>query len=500
MKIVFFYIQKRDVLPEGRLILLAILASLMVSCGKQLDQLRPHNVIFEDAQFDSSEGYTKAVSGIYSLIALGSETGNSLGFTDMQIFFSEAKGNTIKALDAQINRNTDVFDYQNSASRDRSWSYFYWRSAYNALLHINKVIGRVEQGETDPVILQAKAECLFLRAYVYFNLIRLYGKPYYQDPASSLGVMLVLSDQVSPNFKPARATVEEVYQQIVIDLESCLPLFTQSKSSSFASKYAAEALLSRVELYRGGTFSAPDQQANAKAFEHAERVIREGGFRLLENELYSGYYDADNRANTEDIFAINGEFTNGYIAGLFKMPPNPSYSGGLYRPSPFLLSLMSQDDRRRAFYVENLTPGYPDDVLAVNKYNIGYVTLYSRSPYRALRLTEMYLNKAEALVKLKRDSEALQTVNVIRQRAGLMPLSGINGETLFMEILKQRKIELAFEGHASYDEFRNGLPMVRNYASGSSGVMTVQPTDPGILMQLPAEEIADNSNLTQNPK
>ncbi|PRD52005.1 hypothetical protein C5749_17050 [Sphingobacterium gobiense] len=494
-------IQKMTIYKQ-RIFLVSVFLTILfvVGCGKQLDELRPHNVIFEDAQFDRPEGYSKAVTGLYALVASGPEASYVGGFTDQQIFFSEAKGNTIKSLDAQINRLTDVFDYINSSNKDLSDSYTYWRNAYNVMLHINKILGRIAPEETNPTILQAKGEALFMRAYVYFNLVRLYGKPYYQEPNTSPGVMLVLMDDLSPDFAPARASVEEVYQQVIADLEAAMPLLQEQKSNSYASRSAADALLSRVQLYRGGTFTAPNREANEKAFTHADRVIREGGYTLLQGEEYRTYYDTGNIGNKEDIFAINGEYMNGQIASRWKMPPQINYTGGLYRPSPYLLSLMEEEDMRWAFYVENLTPGFPDDNIAVNKYNIGYDAIYSRSPYRVLRLAEMYLNRAEALVKLGRDAEALADVNTIRQRAGLEILSGLSGEVLFREILKQRKIELAFEGHASYDEFRNGLPMVRNYVSGRSGEMTVQPTDPGILMQIPDEEIADNPNLVPNPR
>lgn len=471
----------------------------LLSCNKELDKLRPHNVIFEEKQFDTPAGYSKAVLGIYSLISTGSEASIGVGYTDMQIFLSEAKGNTIRANDAQINRNTDAFDYINSSNRDLSYTYAYWRSSYNALLHINKVLAHVKEGESNPVILQAKAESLFLRAYIYFNLVRLYGKPFYQGKGNALGVMLVVNDEFAPGLAPKRATVAEVYEQVMADLRNAIPLFKQKKTSSYASSMAAEALLSRVALYRGGTFSSPNKDANQLAFEHADKVIRQGDFQLVGGDAFKTYYDTDNLKNTEDIFAINGEFMNGIIANFLKMPAQINYSGGLYRPSPYFLSLLEAKDARRAFYVENVTPGFPEDHLACNKYNIGYASLYSRSPYRYLRLGEMYLNRAEALVKLGRDTEALADVNRIRRRAGLDEIQNLAGEALFKEIMKQRKIELAFEGHASYDEFRNGLSMERNYDSGKSSAMTVLPTDTKILMKIPDEEMANNPNLEQNP-
>jgi hypothetical protein len=131
-------------------------------------------------------------------------------------------------------------------------------NSYQALLGMNMVIRNVKEGETNSVILQAKAENLFLRAFVNFNLVRVYGRPYYQGPESNPGVPLVLEPITSTNNAPARATVKDSYAQIIKDLTDAIPLFSQKKANSYAAKYAAFALLSRVYLYMSGTFANPD--------------------------------------------------------------------------------------------------------------------------------------------------------------------------------------------------------------------------------------------------
>lgn len=470
----------------------------LAGCDRQLDQLRPHNVTFEERQFETPDGFTKAIWGIYALVAGRATPESSFNYNDIQFYLSEARGNTIKALDAQVNRHTDAFNYVNSAGRDFSHTYEYWRGSYNIVLHINKLLDNVQVDETDPTILQVKAEALFLRAYVYFNLVRLYSRPYYQDAAGSPGVMLITTGEIGPGFAPTRATVAETYQQVIADLQAAIPLFNQQKTSSYASRYAADALLSRVYLYMGGTYASPDRQANERAYDHADIVIREGGYRLLEADDYRSYYQTDNIGNDEDIFAINTRYGQGLISNLYAMPSQINYSGGLYRPSPDLLGMLDDDDLRNHFFTDNVTPGFPDDSKATVKYLINYVSLYSNSPGRYLRLAELYLNRAEAAVKLGNESGALADVNMIRRRAGLAELTGVTGAPLFEEILNQRKLELAFEGHASYDDFRNGRPMVRTYASGGSEAMTVAPTSTDVVIKLPEEEIAGNPNLRQN--
>lgn len=468
------------------------------SCNKQLDKLRPHNVIFEDRQFDSPEGYSKAVVGIYNLIAGSATPSGGFNFNDMLIFLSEGKGNTIKALDAGTNKNSDLFNYTNSSSKDLSHTYDFWRAGYNTILHINKVLSHINENETNNLILQAKAEALFLRAYTYFNLVRLYGKPYYQDADKSLGVMLVLSDNLSSDAAQPRATVAETYAQIIQDLSASIQYFKASKSNSYASANAAYALLSRVYLYKGGTYNNADQEANEQVVAFTTKVIEAGAYKLLEGNEFLNYYKTDNLGNKEDIFAINTRFTQGSISSLFAMPSQINYSGGNYRPSPYLLNLIEPDDLRNNFYVKNLTPGNQDDNRAVSKYMLNYVSIYSISPLRYLRLAEMYLNRAEAYLKLKRQDAALADVNSIRKRAGLAVLSGLSDKELMDEIIKQRKIELAFEGHASFDDFRNGLDMVRNYDSGGSAAMVIKATDSNAIMMLPEEEIKDNPKLQQN--
>lgn len=478
-------------------ILLAVIVAGTLSCNKQLDKLRPHNVTYEDQQFATPTGFTKAIWGVYASVA-GRAVASSFNYNDIQLYLSEAHGNTIRTLDAGVNKSTDMFNYLNSAEKDLSYSYEYWRGSYNIVLLVNKILANVKEAETNAEILQAKGEALFLRAYVYFNLVRLYGRPYDQNAAGSPGVMLIITDNNGLGFAPPRATVKEVYDQIIKDLLAAVPLLKQPKANSFAGKYAAFALLSRVYLYMGGTFTQPDNAANAKAKEYADSVILNGGYTLLQGAAYTSYYTTDNPGNKEDIFAVNTQYQNGLISNLYAMPSQINYTGGLYRPSPDLLGQLRAEDLRSKFYVKNVTPGNPNDSLACAKYMMGYISLYSPSPARYLRLAEMYLNRAEAAIKTGDNTTALTNLNAIRFRAGIGDTSGISGQALFNEILKQRRLELAFEGHVSYDYFRNGLPMIRNYTSNSSGPVTIQATDPKVVLRIPADEITGNPNLKQN--
>lgn len=474
-------------------IILVIIVLISLSCNKQLDNVESHNTTEAVELFSSPAGYARAMEGVYSL---------SMAIVDNLVFTGEAHGNNMKKMElALTGQQADVFNFDHTDRIETNLNYSkgIWSTSYKMILNINYILDNVKAEETNETILQAKAEALFMRAFSFFNLVRLYGMPYYQNPEENLGVVLPLASSVEAQLP--RSTVKETYEQIIKDLTESIPLFKKNRGSSYASKEAAQALLSRVYLYMGGTFSSPDTENNLKVIEFATEVLNSPNFSSLQGDAFRQYYTLQNTANSEDIFATNtlntstGTFSN--LAGYFN-PPTAT-TGGTYAASPELLELVPVSDLRHSHYTRaTFTGGTADDSLASAKYVISRSSLASKSPARHIRRAEMFLNRAEAYVKLGEDEKALSDVNEIRTRANLTPLSGIGGQALFNEILRQRRIELAFEGHIGYDYFRNGLAMTRTYTSNASTVTTIQATSPKILLRIPIDEIKLNTNLKQN--
>jgi len=180
---------------------------------------------------------------------------------------------------------------------------------------------------------------------------------------------------------------------------------------------------------------------------------------------------------------------------------NTGYSTGQGKPSPDFLSLLAPADLRWNFYKKDKYPNNNTDTLSCMKYLYKYAGVYySYAPVHYLRLAEVYLNRAEAKVKQGDNTGALTDLNVIHTRAGLTALTGLSGQALFDAILTERRLELAFEGHSSFDYFRNGLPMVRNYSSFNSPALTVNPTDGKVIMRISDDVLAENPNIKQNPQ
>lgn len=490
-------------------VIIYMLAAVAVSgagCDQRLDDLAPHNVVFEEQQFSTPAGYTKATVANYVNLSVPD-------YEKAWFNISEFRGNNVKFVDNPSDnadealRQLDAFTYTNSESKDFGLSNMFWFSSYKALLGVNLVLKHVAEGETNPEILQAKAENLFLRAFINFNLLRVYGRPYYQDAAANPGIPLILKPVNLGETPPARSSVSESYAQIIADLQDAIADFRMTKSNSYASKYAAMALLSRVYLYMSGAKAQPDV-ANAKlAAQYADSVIVHGGYELLRDAAYAAYYTNGNVGNTETIWAMNHDVRINGIPALLMRGGGAyanSYFTGQVRPSPDLLSEMPVNDLRRNFYYNDPYPGNTTDPLASAKYAYGYLdgsgngALYSNAPVHHLRLAEVYLNRAEARAKSGDDGGALRDLNVIHMRAGLTELTGLSGSALFDAILAERRLELAFEGHDSYDAFRNGLPVVRNYDSFNFAAITVNATDARVVMRISQDVLIENPNISQN--
>lgn len=482
----------------------ALATLLMQGCDKELDKLAPHNLNFENQQFKTPNGFTKATIGNYTSLYSNYET--------PWYNISEFRGNNVRVIDVTAYytemdiKNTDAFNFKNSEFPNFGYSDAFWFASYKALLGINMVLKNINDDETNSTILQAKAENLFLRAFINFNLLRVYGRPHYQNATTNPGIPLVIQPLDFSVAPPVRSSVQACYEQIIKDLDQAIVSFRYKGTNSFASKYAAFALLSRVYLYMSDTFEQPNVTYAKMAVQTADSVITKGGYQLLRGNDYINYYKNSNTNNTETIWAVNHDVNVNSLPTLLMQPQGNyvgMYSTGQVKPSPDLISKMVPADLRNNFYYSDLYPGNTTDVISTGKFLFRYfngvnAVYTSAAPFHHLRLAETYLNRAEAKLKAGDSAGALDDLNVIHTRAGLPALTGISGKTLFDAILLDRRLELAFEGHNSYDYFRNGLPMVRSYSSFNSPAITIAATDPSVVMRISQMVLTENPNINQN--
>ncbi|TFB31738.1 RagB/SusD family nutrient uptake outer membrane protein [Pedobacter alluvionis] len=187
-------------------------------------------------------------------------------------------------------------------------------------------------------------------------------------------------------------------------------------------------------------------------------------------------------ANKEIIWAYDNSNAGGSTGGLFHYDPDYDI-GGLLIPSAEFKSLLADNDLRKTFLKMNEVSGFVE----TTKYLCNNYDEYTYAPMIYVRLAELYLNRAEASAKLNDFVKARADLKAVHSRAGLSgaDIDNLTNSSILAAVLKERRMELAFEGHGSYDYFRNGLPMTRIAADNNGTASTVSPNDAVVVFQVP---------------
>lgn len=377
-----------------------------------------------------------------------------------------------------------------------------WNAAYGVITKANIVLSAVERlSDGTPAQRSAiRAQAYFLRALAYFDLVKTYGyNPNFIQNGFNLGVPLVLDavDDFTKVTYPKRATVDEVYAQIEKDLQSSISQFGTAANPTgvpyVATSGAAHALLSRLYLYMGGT-------KNALAVTEATAALASGvGTFAATSASYLSMWASASKA--ESIFELQ-------FASTAELPQNPNDNtiqanyqqvlNGTTRVgfgdivvSNNLLAIYETGDVRRSVMV-NYTRSDGEQVIQTNKFS-GSKGSFGFDNVPLIRVSEMYLNRAEASARAGNEVQARTDLNLIRNRAGLASITP-TGTALIDAILKERRLELAFEGHRFFDLTRLGKNIPKET------IAEIPFTDYRILAPLPLTEIDVNKQLVQNPR
>ncbi|MGN7723760.1 RagB/SusD family nutrient uptake outer membrane protein [Chitinophaga sp. 22620] len=481
-------------------IIIILTGLLATACNKQIDSVRPLTKIDKEGELASLAGIEETTVGNYILL-------QGSGFNNFDVpmhDFAESRGNNVTLQTwGPAAKTTDAFFFRNSSSPTQGNSVDFYRGAYQVIVSVNTTLEGIAAMEktTFSVLteaeknrfLYAKGENLFLRALVYFNLVRVYGKPYYQSAATSPAVIIKTSSDIKD--VPERSTVKEVYDFIIGDLQAAAQLMKApvTKTNAFGNTAAAWSLLSRAYLYMGGSIAAPDAAFNQRAADYADSVIDHtaGKYILLQGDAYNKMFAddelgsigrANGTTNKELIFAYDNAAGGSSIGEFYHF--DAIYGvGATFLPSASFKSLLAPGDARSAFLKLNPNSGFVE----TTKYLVLTEAWLTRAPYIYFRLAELYLNRAEAYAKLGNTAKAKESLKAIHTRAGL-PASDVDNlaaQDVLAAVLKERRIELAFEGHNSFDYFRNGLPMTRTAADNNGTALTIQPTDPKVVLEIP---------------
>ncbi len=345
-----------------------------------------------------------------------------------------------------------------------------WISGYDLINRANNVLANLDKLDTPAKKASGEGEARFLRALMYFDLVRLYAKAWNDGtPSANPGVPLVLTPTttVSDASKVSRNTVAEVYTQVISDLvaaEAALPV----SNGVYATRAAAAGLLARVYLQQGDF---------ANAASAANRVIASGKYSLNANYADNFVSTTTTLGNSaEDVFAVQFSSQSGTNQlNVFYSVTRRADVNVL----PQFVQRFEAGDTRRNLLTTNTTATY------TNKYDVLYGNI------KLLRLAEMYLTRAEANFRAGTTVGAapLADINAIRTRAKLPVLTALT----LPAILKERRLELAFEGFRLGDLKRN-----QESAFDPLANTTFAWNSPKLVFPIPLREINANPNLTQN--
>ncbi len=390
-----------------------------------------------------------------------------------------------------------------------------WSTPYTIIRQVNNIIAMLEGMETESAGDQAKkddmiGQCLAIRALAHFSLCNSYGLPYSHNAGESLGVPIVTT-VLPKDAQVKRSTVAQVYEQIIKDLTTAIPLLSEAKKGGKINSWAAKTLLARVFLYK---------EDNAKAYETAVDVIKEGPYTLLKR---SEYVDAwAEEFNSESIFScVNSAADNGGGNSVANLSDPEGY--GQFIASQDLIDLVNSDPddiRNEMLYIDQLSVmGDPTTYGRVLKYpGIGntkavvvahfesegdpkpdLVSAATTSNVPIFRLSELYLIAAEAAVK-GGGEDAATYLNAIVERAN--PAASVaEADVTLDRVLTERRKELMAEGHRFFDLIRNKRDIVRTECARTAHMtarMHIPYDDYQVVFAIPLEEILINP-LTQNP-
>lgn len=361
--------------------------------------------------------------------------------------------------------------YQNSLNATNSVVSGIWNKSYNLIYAANAIVEGLEQSPiTENDKNRLKGEALFMRAYIHFHLMNLYGSiPY------------ITTTNYSINSKINKSSNEELYTLLVNDLEQAKELMPTSYgiNNSRADLGAIKSLLARVYLYHQNWEGAERE---------ADLVINSGNYTWVDS-LDEVFLKGSTGTIWQLKTANEGQATLEGENFIFTMVPPPSRA-----MAERLINAFESGDIRKERWVgsvsaENTTYYFP------NKYKQNTFESVSTEYSIMIRLEELYLIRAEARLRLGNLEGAKEDINKIRNRAALPNLMIGTDQEILDAILHERRIELFCElGHRFFDLKRTDkIDMV---------LSEIKPgwSETDILWPLPESELLLNSNLLpQNP-
>ena len=480
------------------LIAIALLGFSFSSCSDFLEQ-NPQTDLSENDFYKTADDILSAVNGAYSSLQEGDIYGN------WYVFGEIPSDNTRNQLSGSVTTQNEFdqfyIDTQNSMIAN------FWKAAYKVINRTNTILGRIDGIEINTELANRyKLECKFIRALMYFNLVRVYGD-----------VPLVLKEiSISESYDILREPKERVYKQIIADLKEAqdLPVSYSTAEDGRATQGAAKALLANV-------YMTLHKYAEAETI--LAEIINSGRYSLLENtpgslniDGYKNVFSPVNHNSKEGIFEIQflkGGYGEGSNYANNFAPENSGTNvvavggtGGNNIPEMDIYNAYEEGDLRRDF---SMSLGYYDNRKNNEWVESRYVCKFMDVPYQnndasnnypVIRYADVILMYAEALNQNGKTAEACKYLNMTRRRGfgyqttetSPVDLQTTDKAQFALMVEQERRVELAFENHRWFDLIRTGRAVEVMRSKGFS------LNETNLICPIPQKQIDVNPKLTQN--
>jgi hypothetical protein len=448
-----------------KIVSLSLGVLLFTACDSYLN-LKPTDSIDDSKAFETIEDLELGIKGVYAMIGNEGMISLSSRASDDLRLSADNRGFGVQIHNWSYNSSTGEFGSIMSIM-------------YHAIDRANRLLEVCNKFDADDeLVKQIKGEALFVRAYCHFELVKCFCKAYAANDA--LGIPYMLESVIS---EPARESQGAVYTKILADIESSMT-FLQGHNVDYsrATENALLALKTKVQLYKrdwNGLIAT------------ATQVIDNSGMRLAE---YDEVADLWNDAAAEDVEVMFYlKRINSGAGSIFT-----DNNGDIYfHPAVDLMNQYTNDDIRHLTYFG--IDSKNDDVVTKHDGREGGETNVVH--YKALRLSDIYLMRAEAYAEKEMLTEAEADVNAIRVRRIVNPaiLSFGSKESALKSIQEERRRELAYEGNRFFDLKRWGLGI--NRIDEDAVLVSNRDLEAGdyrFVFPIPQAEIFANSNMVQN--
>jgi hypothetical protein len=371
---------------------------------------------------------------------------------------------------------------------------------YGPINQTNIIINGIDEVEGDATRKnRIKGEAFFLRSLYYFDLAKVYGyEPGKEVNGWNNSVVIRTTPTLGfsdADFK-ARSTNRQVYDLIEADLNTAIGLLPVAEKGTAGiyrvTKGAAEALLARVYLYDSKFSEAAAMASQAMA---TFGLANDGTGLATPANYVSGF---STYPNPESLFeveirSVDWSTVDGVNNSMCTLSANVFSSAQfIVTASNELLAAYETGDVRRDTWVATTRSGAAGTVYRSAKWLGTKGDFLENLPI--IRAAELYLIRAEA--KFRTDAAGARSdLNALRSKRGLAAVdAGLAGDALFAQILKERRLEFALEGHRWFDLKRNGLTI-----SKSGTIEAVPYSDYRLLAPLPQDQLILNELLVDNP-